>query len=307
MCIFVNGKKSRQVKLAASLALLLLLLVPLGACGSGVEKTTQRDASADNDAVKVSDQEETQADRTPQQSSRERTDRRLAETLFDYEVKKGETIVLDYSPLDPAADADIIAACVRACAKRDPGFIRDPLPAEGGIWDRDSYTDAQIGCDRSDPESGVYFVGDTGKAIVFMKFLPVPEPEFMGMHPDYYFVLRTADNGRTWEKSDNALCFYLQKNASLAFDDNFYLFGYSEVNGGNWLYSNDGMDSCMTNTWWYYVIGAEQEEGGSKIALTYIVTDSGFLHDGSARYYRGIYGLQMQQISAQEIPATTAP
>ena len=222
----------------------------------------------------------------------------MTETVFDYEFKEG-TVYFRYEPLDKTADGDIYAACVNSCAELDRTFRQNDVSASAAIRDRETYTDAKIELAVVD--------GDSGRAVVFLRFLPMPEPEFIGMHPDYYFILRTSDHGRTWERSVNALCFYTLYAQSLYFDSNLYVSGYSETNGGSNLCSRDGMDSCtltrrLQGVPESYITGIRADATGEHIIYSVETTYNGyFIHDGTENHYDVTCDLNMNMISFDEV------
>ena len=222
----------------------------------------------------------------------------MTETVFDYEFKEG-TVYFRYEPLDKTADGDIYAACVNSCAELDRTFRQNDVSASAAIRDRETYTDAEIALAVVD--------GDSGRAVVFLRFLPVPEPVFIGMHPDYYFILRTSDHGRTWERSVNALCFYTLYAQSLYFDGNLYVSGYSEMNGGSNLCSRDGMDSCtltrrLQGVPESYITGIRADGTGEHIICTVETTQYGlFIHDGTEKHYDVTCDLNLNMISFDEV------
>ena len=128
----------------------------------------------------------------------------------------------------------------------------------------------------------------------------------MGVHPDYYYVLRTADSGASWEISVNPVCFYMLNTQSLYFGDNLYVSGYSEMNGGSHLCSNDNMDTFtvtekiakLPGSAMCYVSGIKAADDGRHVIYTLTTTNSGFfIHDGTERSYDAICDLRMNVVS----------
>ncbi len=218
------------------------------------------------------------------------------DTVYDY-VFKDDTISFRYSPLDPSADSDISAACIAAAAAKDQRFGEGA--AASAIRDRADYTQAEV--------QACFVNGDTGRAIALMRILPVPEPEFMGMHPEYFFVIRTADYGSTWEKSDNAFCFYPGYLQYVFDGDLLCVSGYSETDGGSILVSDDGMNSCIFRKGLQdrgvgeYIVSIRHDAEKERLILTAETTNYGyFIHDGSARQYDVVCDLALNVISSEK-------
>ena len=297
--------------------LVIIMIFMLCACGKTNEAPTQNAGADTAEAAAETDTAEVTAETAPAASTVTETEistKALTETEapdgegstlpmpvdtdFDYWEATGD-LSLRYTELPKTADADIYAACVSAAAAQDARFAQPDVIATAEILDRATYTDAEVSFTVTD--------GDNGAAIVFICFLPVPEPEFNSMHPDYYFVLRTADFGKTWQMSVNAVCFYMLHEQALYFNGHLYLSGYSETNGGSLLYSNNNMDTCTQSRFLNdgpvgYIAAIRADEAEEHVICTVETTNYGyFIHDGTEKRYDVTCDLNLNVISYEEV------
>jgi hypothetical protein len=284
--------------------LVFIMIFTMCACAKTNDVPAEDAGTAETESVSETETEtETETEpetETERETASSETDAEPETVKYDYHTMYDESVTFRYKPLDKDRDRDIYSACVNGAAQIDKRFRRSDAASGDTMADREEYTDLRFDCFVLD--------GDSGKGFAFLRFRPVPMPDFhVALFEELYFILRTKDYGKTWEISENYLCLYVWcRPQSLYFDGNLYFTDYTEVNGGNMLYSNDDMDSCYVCTCQNgfpssYVTGIRRSDDGRNVIFSVASTRYGFFYpEGEETRYDVVCDLQMNVLSYEE-------